>query len=39
MKMAVFAEPERSEVLGSKSDLPTKRLAFRELEKRLIRRQ
>jgi len=26
---------ERSEVLGSKSDLPTKRLALRELEKRL----
>lgn len=26
---------ERSEVLGSKSDFPTKRLAFRELEKRL----
>lgn len=27
--------PERSEVLGSKSDIPTKRLALRELEKRL----
>jgi integrase len=27
--------PERSEVLGSKSELPTKRLALRELEKRL----
>ena len=27
--------PERSEVLGFKSDLPTKRLALRELEKRL----
>src|SRR5437660_1608760 len=26
---------ERSEVLGSKSDFPTKRLALRELEKRL----
>jgi len=26
---------ERSEVLGSKSDFPTKRLAFRQLEKRL----
>jgi integrase len=27
--------PERSEVLGTKSELPTKRLALRELEKRL----
>ena len=27
--------PERSEVLGSKSDFPTKRLALRELQKRL----
>ena len=26
---------ERSEVLGAKSEVPTKRLAFRELEKRL----
>lgn len=36
VKDGQIRRPERSEVLGSKSDFPTKRLAQRELDKRLV---